>query len=69
MPVARPITVTIGGQPASVSYAGEAPALVCGVLQVNATVPASIVGSGPQAVVLTVGANTNNQQAITVSVQ
>ena len=67
-PVATPVTVTIGGLSASVSYGGEAPALVCGVLQVNAQVPAA-VASGPQPVVLTVGNTTNNQQVITVSVQ
>ena len=68
-PVATPITVTIGGQPATpINYAGEAPTLVCGVIQINATVPNSI-GSGAQAVVLTIGSNTNTQQNVTVAVQ
>ena len=45
-PVATPITVTIGGQPATpITYAGEAPTLVCGVIQIDATVPTNI-GSG-----------------------
>jgi uncharacterized protein (TIGR03437 family) len=68
MPVATPVTVTIGGLPATVSYAGEAPALVCGVIQVNAQIPPT-VGSGPQPVILTIGNTTNNQQVITVAVQ
>jgi uncharacterized protein (TIGR03437 family) len=69
VPVAKPISVTIGGQPSpNIFFAGEAPALVCGVLQINAQVPNNI-GSGPQPVVLTVGANTNNQQNITVAIQ
>ncbi len=67
-PVAKPVTVTIGGQPADVSYGGEAPTLVCGALQVNAKVPTNI-GSGPQSVILTVGTNTNSGQSITVVVQ
>ncbi len=71
LPLPRPIasvSVTIGGQPATVSYAGEAPTLVSGVLQVNAMVPANI-GSGPQQVVLTIGTNANIQQVINVAVQ
>jgi len=66
-PIAK-VTVTIGGQPATVSYAGEAPGLVAGVLQVNAMVPATI-GSGPQQVVLTIGTNSNSTQVINVAVQ
>ncbi|HEY6390982.1 MAG TPA: hypothetical protein VIX89_06880, partial [Bryobacteraceae bacterium] len=67
-PIATPVTVTIGGQPATVSYAGEAPGLVSGVIQVNAMVPNGI-GSGPQTVVLTIGTNANITQVITVAVQ
>jgi uncharacterized protein (TIGR03437 family) len=67
-PVASPITVTIGGQPAQIQYAGEAPTLVSGVFQINAVVPDSIA-SGNQPVVVTIGSNTNNTQSITVAVQ
>jgi len=67
-PVATPVTVTIGGQTAQIEYAGEAPTLVSGVLQVNAVIPAG-VGSGAQPLVLTVGNNTNSSQNITVAVQ
>jgi uncharacterized protein (TIGR03437 family) len=68
-PVAMPITVIVGGQPATpITYAGEAPGEVCGVVQINATVPTNI-GSGDQPVVLTIGSNTNRQQNITVAVQ
>jgi uncharacterized protein (TIGR03437 family) len=66
-PVA-PVSVTIGGQPAQVIYAGQAPDLVTGVLQVNAIIPLNI-GSGPQPVVLTVGGNSNSSQQITVYVK
>ena len=67
-PIATPVTVTIGGQPAVVQYAGEAPTLVSGVLQVNAVIPAT-VASGNQPIILTVGSNSNNTQSITVAVQ
>ena len=67
-PRAVPVSVTIGGQPATITYAGEAPTLVSGVLQVNAIVPTTLVGSGPFTVLLTVGANTSTQ-LITVAVQ
>lgn len=53
MPVAS-ASVTIGGQTAQVLYAGGAPGLVAGVLQVNAVVPAA-ANSGAAAIVLTVG--------------
>jgi uncharacterized protein (TIGR03437 family) len=43
---AAPVTVTIGGLPAPVTYQGAAPGLVAGVMQVNAQVPAA-VSSGP----------------------
>jgi uncharacterized protein (TIGR03437 family) len=50
-----PVSVQIGGQNAIVLYAGAAPELVAGVLQVNVLVP-SDVSSGPAVpVVLTVG--------------
>lgn len=62
------VSVTIGGIPATLAYAGEAPGLVSGVLQVNAMIPPN-VASGNQQVVLTVGTGTNSQQTITVAVQ
>jgi len=68
-PVATPISVSIGGQPSpDIEYAGEAPGLVCGVMQINATIPSDL-GAGPQPVVLTIGTNSNTGQAITVAVK
>jgi uncharacterized protein (TIGR03437 family) len=49
-----PVTVSIGGVPAVTTYAGEAPALVAGVLQVNAIVPAN-VAVGNQTLIVSVG--------------
>lgn len=69
VPVATPVSVTIGGQPSpQITYAGEAPGLVCGAIQINAVVPTNIA-SGAQPIVLTIGSNTNNQQNVTVAVQ
>lgn len=53
--------------PATVVYAGEAPTLVSGVLQVNVIVP-STVPSGAQKVILTVG-NNSSPSTVTVAVQ
>jgi uncharacterized protein (TIGR03437 family) len=48
------VTVQIGGQPADIQYAGAAPGLVAGLMQVNARVPPAI-SPGTAEVTLTVG--------------
>ncbi len=72
LPLPKPVgnvSVTIGGQPASpILYAGEAPDSPCGVIQINATVPANLA-AGPQPVGLTIGTVTNTNQNITVVVK
>jgi uncharacterized protein (TIGR03437 family) len=65
-PVA-PVSVTIGGQPAQVQYAGTAPGGVAGFLQVNATVPSGLK-AGPQPIMLKIGAFTS-RFGVTVTVQ
>jgi uncharacterized protein (TIGR03437 family) len=66
-PVAA-VSVTIGGQPSpNITYAGEAPEEVCGLIQINATLPSSL-SPGPQPVVLTIGSSSNTGQTITVAV-
>ena len=67
VPVA-PVSVMIGGQPATITYAGSSPGQIIGVLQVNAMVPAS-TPPGDQPVVLSIGNNSNAQQRVTVAVQ
>jgi uncharacterized protein (TIGR03437 family) len=62
-----PVTVTIGGQSATVNYAGPAPGLVDGVMQINAVLPAGIA-SGAVPVVVQVG-TASSQTAVTVAVQ
>ncbi len=49
-----PLSVRIGGLPATVLYAGSAPGLVNGAIQVNVRVPEELL-SGPQTVHLVVG--------------
>jgi uncharacterized protein (TIGR03437 family) len=49
------VKVTIGGVPAAVQYAGAAPRLVAGVMQVNAVVPAGVPPGSAVPVVLEVG--------------
>ena len=61
-----PVSVTVGGVKAQVIYAGEAPTLVSGVLQVNAIVPPTL-STGNQPVVLTVG-SAQSLNGITVAV-
>jgi uncharacterized protein (TIGR03437 family) len=67
MPVNQ-VSATIGGAPAQVQYAGAAPNLVFGMLQVNAVVPAGLA-PGPQQIVLKIGQNDNAQQGVTVAVR
>jgi uncharacterized protein (TIGR03437 family) len=64
-PVA-PVTATIGGVPATVVFAGEAPNDVAGVMQVNVTVPANLP-TGALPLVLTVGA-ASSQPGVTIAV-
>ncbi len=65
----QPVTVTIRGQPAKLLYAGTLGAQATwSVLQVNAVVPDG-VGSGPQPILLKIGANDNSQQNVTVWVR
>ena len=65
--IAAPVTVTIGGQPATVTYSGAAPGSVQGLYQINATVPETApTGSVP--LQLTVG-GASAQSAVTMYVQ
>jgi len=65
-PVAE-VSVQIGGKDAVIQYAGGAPGLTNGLLQVNAVIPAGLAG-GAQSVVLKVGA-VSSSGAVTVVVK
>lgn len=61
------VSVTIGGQPADLLYAGSAPDLIAGVLQVNVRVP-DTAGHGTVPLVLKVGQN-SSQAGVSMAVQ
>jgi uncharacterized protein (TIGR03437 family) len=62
-----PVSGTLAGQPAPVQFAGEAPGIVSGVLQVNLQIPAN-APTGNLAIVVSIG-NVKSQAGVTVSVQ
>jgi uncharacterized protein (TIGR03437 family) len=64
-PTTNPVTVTIGGQSATVSFAGLAPEFV-GVYQINATIPAGVT-PGDAPLLITVAGQTS--PAVTIAVQ
>ncbi|MGH9455542.1 MAG: hypothetical protein ACRD2O_16400, partial [Terriglobia bacterium] len=69
-PLAEPVlkvTVTIGGEDAPVQYAGGAPGLVAGVMQINAQLPSDLPPGATVPVVVTVGAN-SSQTGVTIAV-
>ncbi|MEZ5355142.1 MAG: BACON domain-containing carbohydrate-binding protein [Bryobacteraceae bacterium] len=63
-----PVTVEIGGRPAEVLYAGAAPGLVGGVVQVNARVPAETLSGGAVPLVVRIG-EFPSQAAVTIAVR
>jgi uncharacterized protein (TIGR03437 family) len=62
------VTATIGGVAATVTYAGSAPGIVSGVMQVNVQIPAGAASGGAVPLVITVG-TTPCQSGVTVAVQ
>jgi uncharacterized protein (TIGR03437 family) len=63
----QPVQVWVGGQPALYTYAGEAPGMVAGVMQLNVQIPAN-APSGPLSILVSIGGNMS-QSGITVSVE
>jgi uncharacterized protein (TIGR03437 family) len=62
------VSARIGGQPATVQYAGVAPTLIVGVLQVNLLVPANAVPGDALPVDITIGGVTS-QPGVTIAVK
>lgn len=62
-----PVSAMVGGQPAQVVFAAEAPGTVSGVLQVNLVIPSN-VPSGANSIVISIG-TTPSQSGVTVTVQ
>jgi uncharacterized protein (TIGR03437 family) len=67
VPLAEPVTATIGGATASVLYAGGVPGLVAGVLQINVEIPSGIPAASAAPIVLTIGGQAS-QPGVTVAV-
>lgn len=63
-----PVWVQIGGLDAEVLYAGAAPGLIAGALQVNCRVPANVASGYSVPVVLTVG-TASSQPGVTLAIQ
>lgn len=62
------VAVTIGGVAAEVLYAGSAPGLVSGLVQVNARVPATVAVGNSVPVVVTIG-GVASQAGVTMAVR
>ena len=62
-----PVSVIINGQPAEVLYAGAAPNLIAGLLQVNVRIPDTITAVGSLPVLISVG-DIVSQEQVTISV-
>ena len=63
-----PVSVRIGGMQARVSYAGAAPGMVAGTLQVNCMVPMESPVGYAIPIVLSVG-KTSSQAGVTLAIQ
>jgi uncharacterized protein (TIGR03437 family) len=62
------VSVTIGGAATEVQFAGAAPGLVTGVIQVNVLVPSGIAPGSDVPVVLTIG-NAGSQAGVTIALR
>jgi uncharacterized protein (TIGR03437 family) len=58
----------IGGQPAQVNYAAEAPGLISGVIQINAVIP-STVAPGDHVPVVWYAGSYSSQVGVTIAVK
>ncbi len=63
------VSVTIGGVQAPVLYAGAAPGLVAGALQINVTVPSGITPGPAVPVVLTIGGQSTSAGTVTLGIK
>ncbi|MCX6627462.1 MAG: hypothetical protein NTW28_07520, partial [Candidatus Solibacter sp.] len=64
----RPVTASIGARPAEVLYAGAAPGLVSGVVQINLRIPSGVAPNVAAPLFLTVGPATT-PAGVTVSIR
>jgi uncharacterized protein (TIGR03437 family) len=64
----EPVSVTIGGMPATVSYSGGAPTFVAGLTQINAQVPPGATPGTNLPIVVQIG-NWQSQPGVTIAVK
>ena len=62
------MTVTIGGQTVKPQYAGGAPGLVAGLMQINVQIPSGIQTGNAVPVVVQVG-SVSSQPGVTIAVR
>jgi len=62
------VVVTMGGVPCVTNYAGAAPGLVSGVLQINAQVPTGVTPGPSVPLTVTIG-DVNAQSGVTLAVK
>ena len=62
------LTVTMGGIPCQTNYAGAAPGLIAGAMQINAQVPAGVTPGASVPVVVTIG-GVSSQAGVTLAVK
>jgi uncharacterized protein (TIGR03437 family) len=67
-PPGAKVSVRIGNLPCTLNYAGGAPGLVSGVVQINAQVPAGVTAGSSVPVLVAIG-NANSQAGVTVAVK
>lgn len=63
-----PVTCTVGGIPATVRYAGTAPGLVAGMVQVNIQIPDD-APSGPEVPLVISFDSSSSQDGVTIAIQ
>jgi uncharacterized protein (TIGR03437 family) len=63
-----PVSVLINGYPALWTYAGEAPGLAAGLMQLNVQIPSTAQSGVPNSIQVYIGSNIS-QSGVTVSVQ
>ena len=62
-----PIAINVGGAPANYEFAGEAPGLVAGTLQLNVMIPPTLTVTGNVPLVVTIG-SASTQGGVTVNI-
>jgi uncharacterized protein (TIGR03437 family) len=63
-----PVSVKIDGIDAEVAYAGGAPGLVAGVIQINARVPATVAAGNAVPIVIKIG-TAESQAGVTLAIR